>query len=100
MKPNTSLTNQNVFKRIAAAFNTLSVRQILACALAFSLLLPMLPQMASAAQEQDAQAPAQAAPAAAAYTQQTPDQLQQLVAPIALYPDSLVAQVLAASTFP
>jgi hypothetical protein len=34
------------------------------------------------------------------YTQATPDQLQQLVAPIALYPDSLVAQVLAASTFP
>jgi hypothetical protein len=32
--------------------------------------------------------------------QQTPEQLQQLVAPIALYPDSLVAQILAASTFP
>jgi hypothetical protein len=52
---------------------------------------------------QDAQAPAQA-PAqgaqAAPYTQQTPEQLQQLVAPIALYPDSLVAQILAASTFP
>ena len=31
---------------------------------------------------------------------QTPDQLQRLVAPIALYPDSLVAQILAASTFP
>src|SRR5579862_225270 len=35
-----------------------------------------------------------------AYTQQTPEQLQQLVAPIALYPDSLVAQILAATTFP
>ena len=33
-------------------------------------------------------------------TPQTPEQLQQLVAPIALYPDSLVAQILAASTFP
>src|SRR5437870_6001191 len=31
---------------------------------------------------------------------QTPQQLQQLVAPIALYPDALVAQVLAASTYP
>lgn len=30
----------------------------------------------------------------------TPDQLDQLVAPIALYPDNLVAQVLAASTYP
>jgi hypothetical protein len=35
-----------------------------------------------------------------AYTTQTPEQLQQLVAPIALYPDSLVAQILAATTFP
>ncbi len=34
------------------------------------------------------------------YTAQTPEQLDQLVAPIALYPDSLVAQVLAAATFP
>jgi len=33
-------------------------------------------------------------------TQQSPEQLQQLVAPIALYPDALVAQVLAASTYP
>ena len=44
---------------------------------------------------QNAQPPAQAP-----YAQQTPEQLQQLVAPIALYPDALVAQVLAASTFP
>ncbi len=34
------------------------------------------------------------------YAQQTPEELQRLVAPIALYPDSLVAQILAASTFP
>src|SRR6202140_2533233 len=60
------------------------------------------------AQAQDAQAPAQAQDAQApgqdaqapSYAQQTPEQLQRLVAPIALYPDSLVAQVLAASTFP
>jgi hypothetical protein len=32
--------------------------------------------------------------------QQTPEQLRQLVAPIALYPDALVAQILAASTYP
>jgi hypothetical protein len=30
----------------------------------------------------------------------SPDELQQLVAPIALYPDSLVAQILGAATFP
>jgi len=32
--------------------------------------------------------------------QQSPAQLQQLVAPIALYPDALVAQILAAATYP
>jgi hypothetical protein len=30
----------------------------------------------------------------------TPEQLQQLVSPIALYPDSLIGQILAASTYP
>src|SRR5712671_3947360 len=42
--------------------------------------------------------PATTAPVQAA--QQTPEQLQQLVALIALYPDALVAQILAASTYP
>src|ERR1700676_1580351 len=32
--------------------------------------------------------------------QQSPQELQRLVAPIALYPDALVAQILAASTYP
>ncbi|MGV7206419.1 DUF3300 domain-containing protein [Oxalobacteraceae bacterium A2-2] len=41
-----------------------------------------------------------AAPAAAAYQPPTAEQLQQMVAPIALYPDKLVAQVLAGSTYP
>ncbi|HWE24524.1 MAG TPA: DUF3300 domain-containing protein [Myxococcales bacterium] len=35
-----------------------------------------------------------------AVVDQTPDQIDQLVAPIALYPDALVAQILAASTYP
>ena len=42
--------------------------------------------------------------AAAGYSEQTAplsaNQLQQLAAPIALYPDALVAQVLGAATFP
>jgi hypothetical protein len=37
---------------------------------------------------------------AAQALQQSPEQLQQLVAPIALYPDALVAQILAAATYP
>lgn len=42
--------------------------------------------------------PASQTPVSAAH--QTPLELEQLVAPIALYPDSLVAQILAASTYP
>lgn len=39
-------------------------------------------------------------PAAQPYGVETPEQLQQLVAPIALYPDSLVASIVAASSYP
>jgi hypothetical protein len=74
-----------------------SSRQFLASVLSLALLFAAWPQNLLAAQ--DAQAPAQT-PQGAPYAQQTPEQLQQLVAPIALYPDSLVAQILAASTFP
>jgi len=80
-------------------------KHILVPLLSLVVLLTGCPQ--DQAQDQDAPAPAQAAAAAPdqgapapAYTQQTAEQLQQLVAPIALYPDSLVAQILAASTFP
>ncbi len=41
-----------------------------------------------------------AGPQQAAYTPPTADQLYQMVAPIALFPDKLVAQVLAGSTYP
>lgn len=40
------------------------------------------------------------APHIAVRAQQDPDQLQQLVAPVALYTDDLVAEVLAAATYP
>jgi len=83
-----------------------SGRQTLAWLLSLSLLFATLPVDLSA-QDQDAQAPppqdSQAPPPggqAPSYAQQTPEQLQRLVAPIALYPDSLVAQILSASTFP
>ena len=58
----------------------------------------------NAAWPQQAQAPqggtSQQAPAAQAAVTIPPDQLDSLVAPIALYPDPLLAQVLAASTYP
>ena len=74
-------------------------KQILVSLLSLALLFMTRPQNLSAYQDQ--QTPVQPAqPAQPPYAQQTPEQLQQLVAPIALYPDSLVAQILAASTFP
>ncbi len=79
-------------------------KEVVVFLLSFALLFTTLPirlsaQDAQAAPPQDTQATAQDNQAPP-YAQQTPEQLQRLAAPIALYPDSLVAQVLAASTFP
>ena len=87
----------SILKCVAGLSKPGSRRQIVTC-----LLLPALLWPASAQEwpaNQDLPAAAQAPPASQA-PQQTPEQLQQLVAPIALYPDSLVAQILTASTFP
>jgi hypothetical protein len=72
----------------------------LSVALLFATCPVRLPafQDAQTAPPQDAQTGAPPAPQQRAPL--TQDQLQQLVAPIALYPDSLVAQILAASTYP
>src|ERR1700753_2496916 len=51
------------------------------------------------AQQRSQPAPSQQAPTAS-YATPTADQLYSLVAPIALFPDNLLAQVLAGSTFP
>jgi len=67
-------------------------QQSLAILISASLIL--IPMGQGAAYAQQAPAPAQAAQPLSA------DQLDQLVAPIALYPDALVAQVLAAATYP
>jgi hypothetical protein len=72
-------------------------KQALFSLLSMALLIATWSQTLSA--HQDPQAPSEAS-RQPQYIQQTPEQLQQLVAPIALYPDSLVAQILAASTFP
>src|ERR1700687_834327 len=72
-------------------------KQILVSLLSLALLFAAWPHNLPA--YQDAQDPNQAAQEQQC-AQQTPEELQQLVAPIALYPDSLVAQILAASAFP
>ena len=100
------LMNTNTFLRASRFLEGTLSKGALASALIAGLIFVTSPQNLSAFQDsQDSQsAPADQASssgaAAPAYTTQTPAQLQQLVAPIALYPDSLVAQVLAASTFP
>ena len=91
-------------------------QQLLSILLSFSLLLAPLtldacknsdkasasgqpaPSSAQAQQAQQTQQ-AQQAPATTA-ANPTPDELYQLVAPVALFPDNLVAQVLAGSTYP
>jgi hypothetical protein len=59
---------------------------------------PVIPPAAPAPAQPAAQAPAPASPAAPAKLSQ--EQLEQLLAPIALYPDQLLGQVLMASTYP
>jgi uncharacterized membrane protein YgcG len=69
------------------------MRFIRSLTLSLAVVLGVLGSHNGFAQQANPQAPIQSA-------QQTPEQLQQLVAPIGLYPDALVAQILAASTYP
>src|SRR5277367_2788107 len=71
---------------------TSSAKQLLATALSVLLVIGTMP-LEVGAQTSQAGYSGQGVPL-------TPDELQQLAAPIALYPDALVAQVLAAATFP
>ena len=68
------------------------------CVVALVVFMPF----AAAAQAPGGSATGAAAPAAPAATDQLlkPEELDAIVAPIALYPDSLLANVLMASTYP
>ena len=88
----------NIFKRAAGFSRPRWGVQVLIFLLGLALSVAIWPQNVSA--HQDAPAPPEAAPQGAPAAPYTQGPLQQLVAPIALYPDSLVAQILAASTFP
>jgi uncharacterized membrane protein YgcG len=102
----------NIFGRTGNFSEHRLGQRSLGCLLSVVLVFATLPQNlwaqdqgapAQAAQDQgapDQAAADQNAAPAPQYMKQTAEQLQQLVAPIALYPDSLVAQILAASTFP
>jgi hypothetical protein len=73
------------------------MRQLLATTLSF--LLVMIPAVPIEAVGQQP-APTGSAGYSGQGAPQSADELQQLVAPIALYPDALVAQILGAATFP
>jgi uncharacterized membrane protein YgcG len=97
MKMQRRFKNMNILRRAAQFSGPRLAKQLLVSLLSLGLVFATMPQNLWA--YQDAQAPAQPGQAPT-YTQQSPEELQRLVAPIALYPDSLVAQILAASTFP
>ena len=74
------------------------MKQCLAIVLANCVVLVSTPDVFASQESPAAVQPQEQTPQVAA--QQTPDQLQRLVAPIALYPDELVGQILAAATYP
>jgi hypothetical protein len=77
-------------------------KQLLCATLSFLLVITAVPLDAGGQQQQ--QQPAPTGPPPQGYSGQgaplSANELQQLVAPIALYPDALVAQILGAATFP
>src|SRR5919108_5933784 len=84
---------------IGASIMTLPKRTL---ALVFSCALVLaLWQVGCASQAAISTSPPATQPALATQpAPEAPEQLQQLVAPIAVYPDALVAQILAAATYP
>lgn len=84
--------------KLSKIFLTGAVASVLALCPGMKLQAASLPMQDPA---QDAGPPAQQAPPGQAENAPlSEDQLRQLVAPIALYPDALVAQILAASAYP
>jgi hypothetical protein len=90
------LRGKQSFEYRSIDMNTNSIRQVLVVLLGFLLL------QFTAQAEQQAQDPADPSHAESQTVspQLSAEELRQLVAPIALYPDALVAQILAASTYP
>ena len=80
-------------------------KRVLSVALCLALVAITIPPETSAlAFDQDQQSASGSSPASSGYPGQgapmSTQELQSLVAPIALYPDALVAQILSAATFP
>ena len=90
-----------IFKQALSAFLStsvmFSVMGLDGCSKKSESAQPAGTQQSQSAPNQQA---TQQQPPSTTYAAPTPDQLYQLVAPIALFPDNLVAMVLAASTYP
>jgi Protein of unknown function (DUF3300) len=101
MKVPTKIEKTNIFERAAIFSKFRSHERTPVPMMVLALLFAAWPLNLAAQDPQGSAQPTGDQPRQAqSYRQQTPEQLQQLVAPIALYPDSLVSQILAASTFP
>ncbi len=74
--------------------------QVISVVTSFALVVSSMGLDGCKKKETQAGQQAQAQAPTATYAMPTPDQLYQLVAPIALFPDNLVAIVLASSTYP
>src|SRR5271166_5607746 len=85
--------------------NVMPSKQVLSVALCLALIAFTMPMEAGAVMLYQ-EAPPASAPSTSSSgypgqgAPQTTEELQSLVAPIALYPDALVAQILSAATFP
>ena len=88
------------FRNKARAVTTIAIKRGLAVVVLAAIVLAASQGRALAVQVGQDASQAQDAPPAVQSAPLTPEAVQQLVAPIALYPDALVAQILAASTYP
>jgi|SRR5271167_282033 len=83
--------------------NVMPIKKVLSVVLCFALIAFTVPTEAGAVMLYQT-APPTSAPSTSGYPGQgapeSAEELQSLVAPIALYPDALVAQILSAATFP
>ena len=91
-----TVQEDDIVNRSSEVLGASGVRQGLSALLCLSLCLTAFPEVLSAMQD----ASTSTTSMSPEYATKTPAQLQQLVAPIALYPDALEAQVFSASTFP
>src|SRR5664279_1601125 len=103
-RPNWPRSGPDVSPRRKSMTDRTLKRQTLSVALCLVLIVATMGSGADAAMMYQSQGAAPASAPSSGYsgqgTPETAEELQGLVAPIALYPDALVAQILSGATFP